>query len=91
MEDLIPNLEGDDMISKLNSGISQITTANFNLHKESGDLQEWLDQWREDMGGISIRLFTRIKVLEDYDKCFLESISKLLKGNKDNGNDNQRD
>ena len=65
MSDLIPNLEGNDMISKLNSGIAMMTTANYNLHKEAGDLQDWLDQWRIDMACVSISLYTTIRVLTD--------------------------
>lgn len=55
----------DNLVDKLNDGISEITTANFNLHKESGDLQEWLNEWRVKMACISMEVFTIIKSCVD--------------------------
>ena len=51
-------------IYKLNEHIAEITTANIAIHQEIGDLAEWLENWREDMAGLSISLFTIISVLE---------------------------
>lgn len=55
----------NDLISRLNSKIEEITTANIAIHKETGDIREWVDNWREEMACISESLLAILTVLGD--------------------------
>ena len=52
-----------ELISKLNTQIAMIDTNAINDHIEQGDLEEWLWDWRIEMGALSFALFMRIFLL----------------------------
>jgi hypothetical protein len=45
------------LITKLNIQISCINTETIRQHEATGDLEDWIAEWRTETGAISFALF----------------------------------
>lgn len=46
-----------ELITKLNTEISVISRETIRQHEASGDLDEWITEWREEIASTSFALF----------------------------------